>query len=415
MHGTARSPWKVWVWLVGSALGAPAWGDKVVWFDFSATDFTADERQAILARVHAKFEFEWFETQVGDNLRFVQADPGGGAQRVVFENTTPDGAYGEADLNTRVATVNVRRVTHGPGRNFFDTRARQINAVVDIAAHELGHIKGVHDHNCNVPAEETQWVGANGRRYARTRGNGTLIDGRPGLMAAGHKLIPAERAADQRTFSVAEQRRIAAFVRREKAGRPVAPVPDGRRPDTDVCFVRGTRFDPAAPDAQPEWTEPFPDSPDDSWVDVMAGFANNADWDFGFSTADGGFMPLVEAGSPEGSVAFPGGTIVNFAIRPTGAGFFDPALSLTDIGRLDMLSDPVPAARAVRPLQSADYYRHARLTFDPDATPSTPNIEVTLSFDLASPDYFDGLYPVPEPATAAILLLGGGLARRRMG
>ncbi|MGE0479234.1 MAG: hypothetical protein AB7Q17_02060 [Phycisphaerae bacterium] len=399
------------VWLV--VLAAPAASaDKVVWFDFSAGGFTQEEQNDIMQRVHAKYEFEWFDTNVGENLRFVKDNPGGNVQRVVFDNTQTGGPWGRTRRATATATVNARAVTHGNFRNQFANREQQINSIVDTAAHELAHLKGL-DHNCHAPANQRTVRGKDGRDYVAEAGDGTLVGGRPGVMVDGTKLTPGEKAAGGRDFTVLEQRQVAAFIRREKAGRPVHPTPDTRQPESNICFIRGVYFDPTAPDSQPEWTEPFPLPDEDDWVSLMATFANNSAWDFGFETSDGGFMPLVEAGVSADMIGFEPGTIVNFAIRPLGAGFDDPGLSVVDVGWIDSWSETVPAPRAVEPTTSADYFGRARIVFDPDDDPGTPNVEVALFSDPHSPHFFDGIYPIPEPATAAFLLLGGCVLRRR--
>lgn len=405
------SHWLLILSIVAASVSS-ARGDKPVFFDFSAGGFTEAEQIDIVNRVHQKYQFTWFETNVGQNLRFVRTDPGGNAQRVVFDNTRTDaGLWGEA--RGRTATVFAREVTHGRFRNEFANRAQQINAIVDTAAHELAHLKGC-GHNCHAPANNRPVVqGKDGRNYAARAGDGTLVNNRPGLMADGTKVTPAERAAGGREFTTAEQRLIATFVRREKADRPVRPAPNPSRPDANICFIRGVYFDPTAPGSQPEWPEPYPVPDDNEHVSLMAAFTNNSAWDFGFETSDGGFMPLIEAGVSEGMISFEPSTIVNFAIRPVGAHIDDPGLSVADIGWIDSWSEVVSASLSIEPISIADYFRRARIVFDPDSNPNTANIEVSLFFDSHSPHYYDGIYPIPEPTTGLLMLLSCGMLCRR--
>src|SRR5437899_12957625 len=102
----------------------------------------------------------------------------------------------------KISFVYRKKLTDGHWRNKFDTESKQENSLIDTAAHELGHefLPG-EGHNCNAPNEATQDTDVNGVTYKRRPGNGTLVNGRPGLMAFGDKVLPDEHIADLREFT----------------------------------------------------------------------------------------------------------------------------------------------------------------------------------------------------------------------
>ena len=407
---------KTCIALVGAAVwltGLPAARATVtVWFRFEG-GLTNEQQQDVLRRVHQKFEFTVGTFNVGDNLRFVTERPNNVQHDIIFDNMNwRNRPYG-GTVGTQ-SIVFQRVLTDGRFRNFFDTDERRINAIADTAAHEIGHqfLPGG-GHNCNAPREETEVRDADNRRHVRMMGNGQLVNNRPGLMADGRKVTPAEVAADQAEFTNDERRTIADTLQREKGGRDNRPAPGDPQRRSTLQFIEGERFHDDDDPPQPEWHEPYPLPRFDGLVDLHATLSGSSLWDFGFATIDGGFIPLIGAGQPDGMLAFQPGDAVDFAIRLEGSPE-ESRLTMSQIGSIDLLSDPVDPGRSVNPMVLEQYYRRAVLRFDPDPSMMGDEVYVELQADPGQIDLFDGFRAVPEPPTALLVLsIIAGLRRRR--
>ncbi|MBI4581535.1 MAG: hypothetical protein HY718_17685, partial [Planctomycetes bacterium] len=398
---------------------APA-ANPVVWFDHDKSGIAAADQTAIRTLAHSKYEFTAGGFNVGTALTFTEdlATPGI-THEITFDNKETREGYGRTPAGTEHSYVYRKLLTDGAFRAFFNTNAKQNNSMAETAAHELAHqICPAMPHNSHAPAREDEEEGdINGKKVlaARLKGDGTLVGGKPGLFADGRHVLAAEHAADERIFTDREKQQIADNVKKLSEGKKVGFAPSGSDRDIDVRFVRGVRYDETDDGPQPPWSEPFPLTRSDDHVDVSAVLGNNALWDFGYATEDGGFVPVIYAGEATGGMSIAPGAIVHFAIRPYGLPD-EARLTMADVGTIPLMSDPVDPSKSVLPMLDGTYFRMMRLEFDTDGNPGTLPVSVTIQADPLSVDYYDGFYALPEPTTAVLLAVGAlAAARRRSG
>lgn len=355
------------------------------------------ERNAILAGMIAKYAFE-------PNIHFTLTVPPGGVHFVInFVNGAAD-VYGDSNRPTRTAWV--YRKNHLPGTDhhaegeFFDTQAKREAGMIDTAAHELGHLLGC-EHNHHAPNDHRKVTSPDGntsfpRKHA---GDGTLVNGKPGLMCDGHHVLPDEAAAGGRDFSPEEKAKIHEFLVNFKP--PNVKTPDARRGNTtsskSLKSIKGIREVPTNP------TPPFPDEAavprTCELVDINLQFINNTapgpGWEFGYIATDGEFRTTVlQPGLPFGSITLEPGAIRDFAVKLSGAPDTQ-RISFTEGNFLPLpqAGQPVDPGNSVDPVVTQPYFRFVILNFDTDNNPGTQPLTVIMT--LSPADEFDGLLPVP--------------------
>ncbi len=369
-------------------------GDTTVWLNFPNPPAAppAADRAAVKAGLEAKYAFE-------PNIHFTLTVPAAGTPNVfviTFNSGTNGLANGNSDRPSRRALVFLGNLLPGSGSRaqaaFNDTTEKQRNAMIDVSAHELGHLFGL-EHTCNAPADEREVTTPNGNTtFRRRRGNGTLVNGRPGLMADGSKVLPDETAQDQAGFTAGERDAVIAFIANLKAPntRTESPRRGNSRAPKAVRTIRGLRADPETP--SPHFPPPYPPPDACPWVDVHVTMPVNPGWEFGYVAEDGGFRALTPPGVVDADTAFPSNQTLDFAIHQPNAPL-DMRVSFTEGVFSPQPSVPVAPAFAVEPPLDQPYFRSLMLLFDSDANPATQPMPVILS--LNEPDIFDGLLPVP--------------------
>lgn len=378
----------------GLAVGAAS-ATTTIYVDFGHDLFTAEEESCILDKIREKFDFSAQGLDVGDNVVLTTdapPPPPATPRRLVFDNANLNGTNKEWGKTTGNASqVFVKHVTE-QFSNHFDTDAKKCNALAETGAHELGHQLGLGGgHNKSAPSTATVYADAQGTTRKRTPGDGTSVGGAPGLMANGESVTPMERANDNRQFAMAEKVRIANLLNREKGGQRVRPGPGRGGVHKNLQPIQGTRFDPFNP--PPDQTEPYPASAEEQWVDMEVSLSGNADWDFGFVTEDGGFLPVIAAGETEGTLSFEPGTVVDFAIREVGLPD-DARLAMSEIGVIKGVFGLVPSVESVDPVVTDDYWRGVVMDLDTDGESGTPGVIMTISTD--ETNAFDG-FRILEP------------------
>ncbi|MDO8651804.1 MAG: hypothetical protein Q7R66_06415 [Undibacterium sp.] len=399
--------------LGGSA--RPVSAQVKVYVDLSNSGFTDVEKATFGDGLKSKFAF------LDATVEFTTAKPASGIfHTIVLDNKLVASDFGVT--RGTESTVYRKKLTDGHWKSVFDTADKQMKSLVDTAAHEVAHqfLPGS-GHNEKAKNEATKAKDANGNTYVRTvAGNeGNLPNGKPGLMARGSKVMPAETAEDEREFTEEEKDKIKDTVKRESSGENIQPKPGGKDkpPDkqTDIKFISGVSFDPERPSLGV--MQPFPLDEADDWLDVRTTLSGNDIWDFGFVTSDNTFFRLAAAGVHSFFLGFEPGTVVDFAIRQIGFSD-DQFLKMSAIGVVDLLRDPIPAAQSVDPRVTMDYFREIGFGFDLNADPSILEVRVSMNILHEDLDPGDGMAPmtttIPEPNIVTLVLVGfAGIAASR--
>lgn len=357
----------------------------------AGTGPTQAEKDAVKAGLEAKYAFE-------PNIHFVigaaPAPLGANQFRVVFIQE-PQIEWGNSSPQRREAWVSRGKMLAGTQwGNQFDTLEKRVRGLVNVGAHELGHLLGC-VHNCHAPNDGRSLRDSRGDDIVRTNGDGVLVNGKPGLMCDGRKVHADEVATQDLEFTSGpggEQGVVQQFIGRIKQAQSGRRRPGTTQQSLNTEFIEGRRPDTeSSPPAAP-WDNPPSPARFCSQVDVHLGLANNGGWELG-QMLESGFFPLLQAGVPEAVVSFEPGAPMDLAVRSVVNPQL-PVRQMTQHGQVLNLTPQVPPGQSVHPVVSEPYSRQATLAISVDDSQVHPPVIIQITFS-PYPDFNDGLRMVP--------------------
>lgn len=385
----------VLVMLLASASAAQA--EVTVYLEFrgnpppAGSGPTQEEKDAVKAGLEAKYAFE-------PNIRFrIGAAPsplGANQFQLVFVQERQI-EWGNSTPAARSAWVSRGKMM--PGSQWgdqFDTLEKRVRGLVNVGAHELGHLFGC-VHNCHAPNDSRSLRDSRGDNIVRTNGDGTLVNGAPGLMCDGRKVHADEIANNDLKFTTGtggEQGIIQEFIRRNKEAQSGRRAPGRTQQSLNSEFIEGMRPDTESAPPTPPWDNPPSPARLCRHVDVTAMLANNTHWELGIMTQSG-FFPLVPADIGSAMLSFEPGAPVDLAVRstltPNG-----PVRQMTMHGQVLNFVPQVPPGFSVVPMVQQPYSRQVALTISTDDGALTPPVIIQIGFS-PYPDFYDGVRMVP--------------------
>ena len=301
---------------------------------------TADQRKKILAIVQKEYD-----DALGPGV--IKVKEGAGDVNLTVTGSQAPGKlkgkeYGDAGKPGKTGVVHGGEFKKG---GFKDDGL--INGIAETAAHEAGHKLGIGEHNSDKP---------------------------PSKMTRGDLLNKADREAGGRKFTDHDIKKL-----KKDLGIASAEQKEGQMKGDLGVFVGHTLV--AA------------NTPDDRYLDALAGFDGLVGMDFGYVTSGGDF---VWEGDWEDQ-PYPGFlTFIYSAGANLAVSYLGQVYSLENGGAHFTLSD-------INPFNSR-VYRRAAITFDTAGGPAT------LNLDAGAFDSTGGFRVVPEPEAWMLMLMGFGLA-----